>query len=53
LYGNTYPSDAPRVRIDYIYTDDKARCFDFAIFKSQASDHLPICASITIPNSLG
>jgi endonuclease/exonuclease/phosphatase family metal-dependent hydrolase len=50
LYGSTYPSDAPRVRIDYIYTDDKARCFDFAIFKSQASDHLPICASITIPN---
>lgn len=51
LYGNTYPSDAPRVRIDYIYTDEKARCFDFNIFKSQASDHLPICASITIPNS--
>lgn len=53
LYGNTYPADAPRVRIDYIYTDDKTRCFDFAIFKSRASDHLPICASITIPNSLG
>ncbi len=49
FYCNTYPSDAPRVRIDYIFTDDKCRCFDFCIFASQASDHLPICASITVP----
>jgi len=49
LHGNTYPSDAPRVRIDYIFTDDKSRCSSFRIIKSEASDHLPVTATIKIP----
>ncbi len=49
IHGNTYPSDSPRVRIDYIFIDDKSRCSSFRIFKSEASDHLPVTAAIKIP----
>ncbi len=50
ILGNTYPSDAPRVRIDYIFIDDKSRCFSFHVIKSEASDHLPVTAAIRIPS---
>lgn len=49
LHGNTFPSDSPRVRIDYIFIDDKSKCSSFRIFKSEASDHLPVKATIQIP----
>jgi len=49
ILGNTYPSDAPRVRIDYIFTNEMSRCSSFHITKSQASDHLPVSAVISIP----
>ncbi len=50
LHGNTYPSDAPRVRIDYIFIDDRSKCSCFRIIKSEVSDHLPVTAIIKIPS---
>lgn len=53
LIGNTFPADAPRVRIDYIFTNSQCQCLSFRIIKSTASDHLPVMAAIkTIAETL-
>lgn len=46
--GYTYPSDYPRARIDYIFLDERSRCKGLSIFKSNASDHLPVTAILSV-----
>jgi len=48
IQEHTYPADCPRVRIDYIFIDDKSTCTGFRIIKAEASDHLPVMATIDI-----
>lgn len=51
MIGHTYPSDYPRARIDYIFLDERSKCEGLSIIKSNASDHLPVTACISIiPN---
>lgn len=45
---STYPANAPQVRIDYIFINSLCQCPSFQIITSQASDHLPVAASIRI-----
>lgn len=46
LIGNTFPSDTPRVRIDYIFINHHCECLGFRIIKAAASDHLPVTAIV-------
>lgn len=48
MIGNTFPSDYPRARIDYIFLDQRWQCEGFNIIKSVASDHLPAAAHISV-----
>lgn len=46
--GFTYPTDDPIKRIDYVFTSPRMNVDDTFITSSQASDHLPITADITL-----
>ncbi len=48
MIGNTFPSDYPRARIDYIFLDQRWRCDESSIIRSTASDHLPVTAHISV-----
>jgi endonuclease/exonuclease/phosphatase family metal-dependent hydrolase len=43
---NTFPSDNPQERIDYIWTSLDLRASDTGVLSSTASDHLPVVAVI-------
>lgn len=47
--GFTYSTDSPSVRIDYVLTSDDLTTRTAAVIASDASDHLPVSATITIP----
>lgn len=46
--ANTFPSDKPYKRIDYIFYDGEIRLEDRTVIDSQASDHRPIVAQFVI-----
>ena len=43
----TFPSHAPRKKIDYIFTGEGATAEDFTVAEVVASDHFPITAKVT------
>ena len=43
---NTFPSDHPLERMDYIFFNQACAAVDYKIIPSLASDHLPVIASI-------
>lgn len=45
----TYPSDAPRVKIDYIFVSRDITVKDFRVPSDVVSDHLPCIADIDVP----
>lgn len=45
---NTFPTDHPSARMDYIFFNQACAAVDYQIIPSLASDHLPIMASIDI-----
>ena len=47
--GFTYSTDSPSVRIDYVLTSDDLTTRTAAVITSDASDHLPVSATITLP----
>lgn len=51
LFGapNTYPSDLPQHRIDYILTSPQITCTNLYIPPTNASDHLPVIADLQLP----
>ncbi len=44
--ANTFPSNNPQERIDYIWTSPDLRASDVGVLSSTASDHLPVVAVI-------
>lgn len=42
----TFPSDAPRIKIDYIFANDKVKILSARVPEIVASDHRPIVAEI-------
>jgi len=44
--ANTYPSNNPQERIDYIWTSPDLMASDVGVLSSTASDHLPVVAVI-------
>ncbi|WP_139342820.1 endonuclease/exonuclease/phosphatase family protein [Virgibacillus halodenitrificans] len=48
--GNTFPSNAPKVRIDYILTSPSLKLHSQEVLDTQATDHLPIICVINIEN---
>ena len=47
--GFTYSTDSPSVRIDYVMTSDDVATRTAAVLASDASDHLPVTATIILP----
>lgn len=45
---NSFPANEPREKIDYIFTNTACSSVQSCILASQASDHLPVIAEITI-----
>lgn len=46
--AKTHPSQAPDVRIDYIYTSPRVKVTNAQVIKKVVSDHLPVCADIEL-----
>ncbi len=40
--GNTYLGNLPKIRIDYIFMDQRFKCLDFDILPYHFSDHYPV-----------
>ncbi len=51
--GYTYPSDRPRMKLDYIFTTEEFTVLMTKVLKSnaEASDHLPLFATLQLPGS--
>ncbi|WP_227995107.1 endonuclease/exonuclease/phosphatase family protein [Oceanobacillus sp. CFH 90083] len=49
-HGYTYPSNHPRLRLDYIFVNQKMKIIEAEVMKylPQASDHLPLRAQLLI-----
>jgi endonuclease/exonuclease/phosphatase family metal-dependent hydrolase len=47
--GFTYPADVPRERIDYVLASPAFRVRDVRVVDTQASDHRPVVADLTLP----
>lgn len=45
--GNTFPSQSPNKRIDYVFTTPGMEVQSAQVFQSMASDHLPVTADVT------
>ncbi|MCP3026494.1 endonuclease/exonuclease/phosphatase family protein [Halobacillus sp. A5] len=46
--GYTYPSLSPNNRIDHIYASDDIEVLDAHLIQSEASDHLPVIADLSV-----
>jgi len=44
----TFPSDAPKIKIDYVFTNERCRAKSFCVPNVVYSDHLPATAEIEI-----
>ncbi|MEU4446198.1 serine hydrolase [Actinosynnema sp. NPDC050801] len=51
--GATYPAQAPTKRIDYVAAAYPARVRDTRVITTEASDHLPVVADLTISRRRG
>lgn len=49
--GLTFRSNDPYQRIDWIFGSDDLRFSNFVIPDTQASDHLPLSVTVTLPES--
>ena len=49
--GLTYPADAPRKRIDYVFLTGSLRCTAARVIDTQISDHRPLLVTVTMPRS--
>lgn len=47
--GHTYTARRPYVRIDYVLTSPEVRVGEARVVDSDASDHLPVTADVTVP----
>ena len=46
--SNTFPSNAPEIKIDYIFTNDKCKAISSFVPNIVTSDHKPFVAIINI-----
>lgn len=49
----TWPSDAPRLRLDHVLVTPDLRASEPRIVASTASDHLPVAVTLTLPAPAG
>ncbi len=52
--GYTYPSDKPRMKLDYIFTTEEFNVLTTKVLKSndEASDHLPLVATLQLSDRM-
>ncbi|WP_024874954.1 endonuclease/exonuclease/phosphatase family protein [Saccharomonospora piscinae] len=51
--GLTYPAEAPRTRIDYVFADDSVSPDATRVIDTTASDHRPVAVDVTVSGRPG